>query len=347
MAIKSFDEYFAGYKNYDNGGELDQTIVADAKKVFEALKVPAKIDIFHAANYEKQQKMVKGLDEGHSGFSFACVCSLAHKYADYKATEEPYTFDEYFADYKNYDDGGELDQMIVADAKKVFETLKTPERINEFYKFSYEKQQETVKGLNEGHSGFSFGCVCRSAYEYAEYAKKYVKENTLQNKAERISEQDLLEALNNVKYDRTVVEKMIDKHPDMIKILSDAKDNDGKPLFDALDIDDILFNCKDDVEKHPERIVAILNNPKEIEMISFYNSKGAGLWRSLGDPLNSTVDMNPEAFGMKPKTAEKSVDKHKKTAKEIDNALRKKLGKKEPSKSNVIDKVKGGRNGRE
>lgn len=344
MAIKSFDEYFEGYKNYDDGGELDQTIVADAKKVFEALKVPAKIDIFHAANYEKQQKMVKGLDEGHSGFSFACVCNLAHKYAEYKAAEEPNTFDEYFADYKNYDDGGKLDQMIIADAKKVFETLKTPERINEFYKAGYEKQQEMVKGLNDGHSGFSFSCVCHCAYEYAEYAKKYVKENTLQNKAERISKQDLLEALDNVKYDRTVVEKMIDKHQDMIKILSDAKDKDGKPLFDALDIDDILFNCKDDVEKHPERIVTILKNPKEIEIISFYNSKGAGLWRSLGDPLSSTVDMNPKAFGVKTETIEKSTEARKKSAKQSDNALKRKLGEKTQSQpSKVIKKGKDGR----
>ncbi|MBR1601525.1 MAG: hypothetical protein IJ677_08110, partial [Alphaproteobacteria bacterium] len=99
MSIKSFDEYFEGYKNYDDGGKLDQVIIADAKKVFETLKTPEAIEQFHKADYETQQKMVKGLDDGHSGFSFSCVCSVAHQYASYKAKEEPYTFDEYFAGY--------------------------------------------------------------------------------------------------------------------------------------------------------------------------------------------------------------------------------------------------------
>lgn len=95
------------------------------------------------------------------------------------------SFDEYFEGYKNYDDGGKLDQVIITDAKKVYETLKTPEAINEFYKASFEKQQEMVKGLDDGHSGFSFSCVCNNAYRYATYAQEYVKEDTTQ---ENISE---------------------------------------------------------------------------------------------------------------------------------------------------------------
>ena len=85
------------------------------------------------------------------------------------------SFDEYFAGYKNYDNGGKLDQVIIADAKKVFETLRTPEAIEGFYKADYKKQQEMVPGLDDGHSGFSFGCVCQSAFRYATYAQKYVK----------------------------------------------------------------------------------------------------------------------------------------------------------------------------
>ena len=108
-----------------------------------------------------------------------------------------------------------------------------------------------------------------------------------------------LSALDNVSYDKNVVLEMIDKHPDMVKMLSETKDKDGKPLFDALAIDDILFNCKGTIEQHPDRITAVLNNPEEIDIISSWKNKGAGLWRAVGDPLNSTVERNPEAFGIK------------------------------------------------
>ena len=83
MDIKSFDEYFKGYTNYDNGGKLDQISIADAKKVFEKLKTPEAIDQFHKADYKTQQKMVAGLDDGHSGSSFFSVYHNAYRYAIY------------------------------------------------------------------------------------------------------------------------------------------------------------------------------------------------------------------------------------------------------------------------
>lgn len=189
MTIKSFEEYFEGYKNYDDGGKLDQTILADAKKVFEKLKTPELIELFQNTDYQTQQDVVKGLDEGHSGASFASVCSAAHKYAEYKANEEPFTFDEFYAGYKNYDDGGKLDQTILADAKKVFETLKTPKAINKFLKSSYKKQQKMVSEVDlEQHSGFSFSCVCNVAYKYAMYASKYIKENPEDSNTNKFAE---------------------------------------------------------------------------------------------------------------------------------------------------------------
>ena len=114
-----------------------------------------------------------------------------------------------------------------------------------------------------------------------------------------VSRQDLVSALDSVSYDKNVVLEMMDKHPDMVKILSETKDKDGKPLFDALAIDDILFNCKDTIEQRPDRITAVLNNPEEIDSISSWKNKGAGLWRAVYDPLNSTIKRNPEAFGIK------------------------------------------------
>ena len=82
------------------------------------------------------------------------------------------SFDKYFEGYKNYDNGGKLDQRIIADAKRVYETLKTPKAIEKFFQADYETQYKTVEGLDPGHSGFSFGCVCRCAYKYAQAAEK-------------------------------------------------------------------------------------------------------------------------------------------------------------------------------
>lgn len=82
------------------------------------------------------------------------------------------SFDKYFENYKNYDEGGELDKRIIADAKRVYETLKTTKAIEKFTRASYETQHEMVEGLAEGHSGFSFACVCQCAYRYAQEAEK-------------------------------------------------------------------------------------------------------------------------------------------------------------------------------
>ena len=90
----------------------------------------------------------------------------------------------------------------------------------------------------------------------------------------------------------------------MIKMLSETKDKEGKPLFDASEINAVLFNCRDTIEQHPDRIAAVLNNPEEIDMISSWKNRGAGLWRAVSEPLNSTIERNPEAFA-------KSVDGEK------------------------------------
>ena len=228
--IKSFDEYFAGYKEYDNGGKMDKMIIADAKKVFETLKTPKAIKAFHEANYDKQQKMVSGLDDGHSGFSFARVCQCAYDYAEYKTKEQPYAFDEYFAGYKKYDNGGKIDKMIIADAKKVFETLKTPKAIKAFYKADYDKQQKMVGDLGVGLSGVGFARVCQCAYDYSVYARKYIKDglntNEEQSTTNRLAaarkrlageiDEKLGTNLSDIKLPKTIknIEAKISKHFD-------------------------------------------------------------------------------------------------------------------------------------
>lgn len=140
------------------------------------------------------------------------------------------SFSEYFAGYKNYDNGGKLDQLIIADAKKVFETLKTPEEIQSFYKADYKTQEKMVAGLDDGHSSFSFRCVCQCAYNYAEYAQNSVKEqsktNEEQNKTNRLAsarkrlagknDEKLGTNLSDIKLPKTIknIEAKISKHFD-------------------------------------------------------------------------------------------------------------------------------------
>ena len=172
------------------------------------------------------------------------------------------SFEEYFKGFECYDEGGELDQGILEDAKKVFEKLKTPKAIKEFHDADYKKQEELVGPLRD-HSALSFSLVCKNAYDYAQYMEKFT---------------------------------LRDKHPDIVKAMANAKDEKGNAVFSDAEIDDFFFNCGKTIEKHPERITTVLDNPEEIKMILSYKNRAAGLWRSTEDPLDSTVKKNPEAF---------------------------------------------------
>lgn len=94
-----------------------------------------------------------------------------------------------------------------------------------------------------------------------------------------------------------VITKMREQYPDMVERLGTYKTPDGKPLFTQSEIDDVLRNCTGTIEHHPDRIYAILDNPEEISSIVRYKNRGAGLWRAIGDPFDSTIKANPAAFG--------------------------------------------------
>lgn len=206
------------------------------------------------------------------------------------------SFEEYFKEYKCYDDGGKLDKGIIADAKKVFEKLKTPEAILEFQEADPQEQEKMVKGLDDGHSGFSFACVCQNAYKYALYAK----ENGANVEAE--------ENVENVNPKRTAaIAEMKGKYPHMVQILTETKNSNGNPLFSSKEVEDFLFNGQELMRDYPDRIMAVLSNPEEIDMISSWANKGAGLWRAVQDPLDSTVKKNPKAFGVEPEVLSPNV----------------------------------------
>jgi len=91
------------------------------------------------------------------------------------------SFDEYFKDRTNCRD--EVGQVLLADAKKVVEALKTPEAIVNFSKNSASKRVEILSKLDKRNIGLSFYCVCLLAAEYANYAQSAQKEVSVSNEA--------------------------------------------------------------------------------------------------------------------------------------------------------------------
>ena len=90
--------------------------------------------------------------------------------------------------------------------------------------------------------------------------------------------------------------------------LADIKGPDGQPFLSKSEIDNLLENCQHGfvtdgapIPDFEARIMAVLSNPEEIANLADWKSRSAGVWRAIQDPLQSTVDLNPAAFGVKPK----------------------------------------------
>jgi len=68
---------------------------------------------------------------------------------------------------KNFRTEYEAYEMLCClDAVKIANELKTVEEYNKFVELDYDEKLQKVKGLDEGHSGNSFGCACQLAYYY-------------------------------------------------------------------------------------------------------------------------------------------------------------------------------------
>ena len=103
------------------------------------------------------------------------------------------------------------------------------------------------------------------------------------------------------KFDNTAKE-VANQYPEVTQNLAEYKTPDGKPLFTKEEINSVLVNCKKTIESNPEKLFAILNNPQEVASIIKYKNRAAGLWRAINEPFNSTIEANPEVFGVKAKT---------------------------------------------
>jgi hypothetical protein len=69
-------------------------------------------------------------------------------------------------DFRVENEGYEM--MVCVDAVKIAEAMKTVAGVKRFGKASWKKQHELVPGLEEGHSGNSFGCAVMLARLYLE-----------------------------------------------------------------------------------------------------------------------------------------------------------------------------------
>ena len=72
-------------------------------------------------------------------------------------------------DYENYE------MFTIKEAIKIANAVKDPAKIHDFYKKPFNEQAKMVVGLDEGHSGNTFGCACQLARLYLESPEGVLK----------------------------------------------------------------------------------------------------------------------------------------------------------------------------
>ena len=71
-------------------------------------------------------------------------------------------------DYEGYE------MFTIKEAIKIANAIKDPDKIDEFYKKPFEEQVK-IAGIDEGHSGNTFGCACNLALWYLKQPEMVVK----------------------------------------------------------------------------------------------------------------------------------------------------------------------------
>ncbi len=124
------------------------------------------------------------------------------------------------------------------------------------------------------------------------------------------------------------------KHPEMVKIISSAKDNDGNPLFDPIYIMNFFAYDEEIIKHHPDQIKAVLSNPEEIDRIAPGKDyeKTWILEQLIKSPLQSTKEQNPQAF--EDKSNEEANPAESKAKDRIEKAKSKIPSEKTPDKNN-------------
>lgn len=71
-------------------------------------------------------------------------------------------------DYESYE------MFTIKEAIKIAKAIKDPDKIKEFYDMPFEEQVK-IAGIDEGHSGNTFGCACNLAMWYLKQPETVVK----------------------------------------------------------------------------------------------------------------------------------------------------------------------------
>ena len=112
---------------------------------------------------------------------------------------------------------------------------------------------------------------------------------------------DLISALNEVSYDKRSVIEIIKNCPEVVDVLISAKDNKGEDLFKAIEVDDILYNCRNLKSFNKEAMSEILSNPDNVEQISQQNNRAYAFGRMLGYAY-SAIRRENNSYGREGKT---------------------------------------------
>ena len=106
-----------------------------------------------------------------------------------------------------------------------------------------------------------------------------------------VNRNDLIAALKDVEHDKRVAIDAIRKCPEEVDLLLSAKDNDGNDLFRAIEIDDILVNCRYLRAFEKDAMSKILSDPQKVAQIAQQENRAYefGLMLGYGNQRNSKV----------------------------------------------------------
>ena len=112
----------------------------------------------------------------------------------------------------------------------------------------------------------------------------------------RFSKEDLFDAMFHDEMTKTSIRyemrDLVEKHPDMVEVLAEAKDDNNQYLFQAKDINWILFKCHKEIENNPEKLKTVLNDPEKISLISGSPIRHEGFVRALHNFPDVTRSFN-------------------------------------------------------
>ncbi len=115
-----------------------------------------------------------------------------------------------------------------------------------------------------------------------------------------VTRNDLVTALKDVKYNKREMLNVIKTFNDEIDVLISAKDQEGQPLFKAIEIDDVLHHCYRMQSFKAETLSEMLENPQVVERITQGGNRAYEFGQLLGyvaHDYSGGTSLGPMSFG--------------------------------------------------